>query len=75
MYDMFESEPMTVAGRLQPRSTVDEKDHAVDQIFLRQFREKHRGNHVGSRRTELNMEQAFMSGLTAAYSQYRSELS
>jgi len=52
-----------MAGRLHPRSTVDEKDHVFDLMFLTKFREKHRGNRGGSRRIKPDVEQAVGVGI------------
>ena len=52
-----------MAGCLQPRRSVDEKDRIVDLMFLTEFREKHRGNRGGSRRIEPHMEQAVSVGI------------
>ena len=40
---MLESEPEPVAGGLQPRCAVDEKDRVVEEMFFLEFREEHLG--------------------------------
>ena len=37
MCDVLESEPVAMTGRLQPRSTIDEKRRVVDLMFLTEF--------------------------------------
>jgi len=41
MCKMLESESEAVAGCLQPRCAIDEKDRVVDEMFLTKFREEH----------------------------------
>lgn len=38
---MLESEAMTVAGCLQPRRSIAEKDRVVDDMFFAESREEH----------------------------------
>ena len=72
---MLESEAVPMTGRLQPRRSVDEKERVVDEMFLAEFGEEHLSDRLISRRGELNVQQRFVSGSTAAYSQNRSSLS
>jgi|AntRauTorcE11897_2_1112592.scaffolds.fasta_scaffold00008_69 hypothetical protein len=37
MCDVLESDPVAMAGCLQPGSTIDEKDRAADPIYLIKF--------------------------------------
>jgi len=52
-----------MTGRLYPRGTIDEKESVVDLMFLTQFREKHRGDRIRSRRIQPNVEQAVRIGI------------
>ena len=55
-----------MAGRLQPRRAVDEKDRIVDVMFLTQFSEKHRGGRRCSRRIEPHVQQAVGVGIDSS---------
>ena len=61
--DVLESESKAVAGRLQPRCSVDEKDRVVDEMFLTKFREEHLGECLCSRREQADVEQAVRCGI------------
>lgn len=52
-----------MAGLLQPRSNVDAKGLIGRLTFFTQFREKDRGNNVGSRRIQPNMVLAICVGI------------
>ncbi len=52
-----------MAGRLQPRCAIDEKDCVVDEMFLTEFRREHLDQRLCSRRIEPRMEQAVGVGI------------
>jgi len=64
--NVLESEPVAMAGRLQPRSTVNEKGCVVNLMFLAELREKHQRNCVVSRRIKSDMEQAVGVGIDSS---------
>ncbi len=49
---MLESKHVTVTGCLQPRSSIDEKDHIVDEMFFAKILEGLLGQCLCSRREE-----------------------
>jgi hypothetical protein len=55
---MLESKSNAMASHLQPRCTIDEKGHVVDEMFLAEFGKEHLGQHLCSRRIGPHMEQA-----------------
>jgi len=63
MCDVLKSEPMAMAGRLQPWRTAHKKDRVLDVMLLTQFREKHRANCISSRRIKPDVEQAVGVGI------------
>jgi hypothetical protein len=60
---MLESEPMTVAGRLQPGGAIDEEGRVVDEMFLAEFSKEHLGQRQCSRRKQPDVEQTVRGGI------------
>jgi hypothetical protein len=55
---MLESQSVAVTNRLQPWCSVNEKNGVLNLMFLTEFREKHLGQRLCSRRIQPNVQQA-----------------
>jgi hypothetical protein len=70
-----EIEAVALTGVFQWCGSIDEKHGVIDVVFLAELAKEGVGENVCSGRWELCVEHLFISGSTAAYSQYRSSLS